>query len=108
MTAQEDRRTGVILRRPCGCAQCPCSVRCRCAVCEAPAMVMAVHSQSIQIPQCPSGWSSLWIGYSFVMVSTLGNSPCPEEPPANTPHPRTLPPQLAGSCWRGLLPCWAS
>lgn len=41
----------------------------RCAVCEAPAMVMAVHSQTIQIPQCPSGWSSLWIGYSFVMVS---------------------------------------
>lgn len=36
-------------------------------------MVMAVHSQTIQIPQCPSGWSSLWIGYSFVMVSILGN-----------------------------------
>lgn len=39
-------------------------------------MVMAVHSQTIQIPPCPNGWSSLWIGYSFVMVSvgvTLSN-----------------------------------
>jgi len=44
----------------------------RCAVCEAPAMVMAVHSQTIQIPQCPSGWSSLWIGYSFVMHTSAG------------------------------------
>lgn len=43
----------------------------RCAVCEAPAMVIAVHSQTIQIPPCPEGWSSLWIGYSFVMVSAL-------------------------------------
>lgn len=46
----------------------------RCSVCEAPAMVIAVHSQTIQIPPCPEGWSSLWIGYSFVMVSALGDS----------------------------------
>lgn len=44
----------------------------RCAVCEAPAMVMAVHSQTIQIPPCPNGWSSLWIGYSFVMHTSAG------------------------------------
>lgn len=44
----------------------------RCSVCEAPAMIMAVHSQTIQIPSCPDGWISLWIGYSFVMVSVLG------------------------------------
>lgn len=44
----------------------------RCSVCEAPAMVIAVHSQTIQIPQCPEGWSSLWIGYSFVMVRGPG------------------------------------
>ena len=44
----------------------------RCAVCEAPANVMAVHSQSIQIPNCPSGWSSLWIGYSFAMHTGAG------------------------------------
>lgn len=52
-------------------------------------MVMAVHSQTIQIPQCPTGWSSLWIGYSFVMVSahsmpfgrvcSLGGSGCWQE-----------------------------
>lgn len=42
----------------------------RCAVCEAPAMVIAVHSQTIQIPDCPRNWESLWIGYSFMMVHT--------------------------------------
>lgn len=41
----------------------------RCSVCEAPANVIAVHSQSLTMPDCPSGWSGLWIGYSFVMVS---------------------------------------
>lgn len=40
----------------------------RCVVCEAPSNVIAVHSQSLSIPDCPGGWSSLWIGYSFVMV----------------------------------------
>lgn len=41
----------------------------RCVVCEAPANVIAVHSQSLSLPECPGGWSGLWIGYSFVMVS---------------------------------------
>lgn len=41
----------------------------RCVVCEAPANVLAVHSQSSALPECPSGWASLWIGYSFIMVS---------------------------------------
>lgn len=40
----------------------------RCVVCEAPANVIAVHSQSLALPDCPQGWSSLWIGYSFIMV----------------------------------------
>lgn len=47
-------------------------MRYRCAVCEAPAMVIAVHSQTIMIPPCPRGWDSLWIGYSFVMVKPQG------------------------------------
>jgi integrin beta 8 len=34
-------------------------------------MVIAVHSQTIMIPACPHGWDSLWIGYSFVMVSSM-------------------------------------
>lgn len=38
-------------------------------MCEVPASVIAVHSQSVVIPECPVGWDSLWIGYSFVMVS---------------------------------------
>lgn len=40
----------------------------RCSVCEAPSQAVAVHSQDITIPQCPLGWRSLWIGYSFLMV----------------------------------------
>lgn len=41
----------------------------RCVVCEAPANVIAVHSQSLRVPDCPAGWDGIWIGYSFVMVS---------------------------------------
>lgn len=43
-------------------------------------MVIAVHSQTIQIPSCPPGWDSLWIGYSFMMVRTASfswSSYCP-------------------------------
>ena len=40
-------------------------------VCEVPANVLAVHSQSLNIPDCPQGWTGLWIGYSFLMVRTL-------------------------------------
>lgn len=41
----------------------------RCAVCEAPAQAVAVHSQDRSIPPCPAAWRGLWIGYSFLMVS---------------------------------------
>ena len=41
----------------------------RCAVCEAPAQAVALHSQNQSIPPCPRAWRSLWIGYSFLMVS---------------------------------------
>jgi hypothetical protein len=40
----------------------------RCTVCEVPSNVIAVHSQSLQVPECPNGWEGLWIGYTFVMV----------------------------------------
>jgi integrin beta 8 len=40
----------------------------RCSVCEAPSNVLAVHSQSDTIPNCPNNWVRLWDGYSFVMV----------------------------------------
>ena len=41
----------------------------RCVVCDAPSNVIAVHSQTLEVPECPIGWTGLWIGYSFVMVS---------------------------------------
>lgn len=41
----------------------------RCAVCEAPAQAVALHSQDQSVPPCPRAWRSLWIGYSFLMVS---------------------------------------
>ncbi|CAD1476094.1 unnamed protein product, partial [Heterotrigona itama] len=44
----------------------------RCVVCEVPANVIAVHSQSLSIPDCPQGWTELWIGYSFVMHTGAG------------------------------------
>jgi hypothetical protein len=62
----------------------------RCAVCEAPAHVMAVHSQSNLLPSCPKDWTPLWQGYSFLMVSLiLTNHPTPI---ATTQHPyHTIP-----------------
>jgi len=40
----------------------------RCTVCEAPTRVITVHSQSVQLPECPDGWDPLWRGFSFLMV----------------------------------------
>ena len=40
----------------------------RCVVCEIPSNVMAIHSQDINVPDCPRGWEGIWIGYSFAMV----------------------------------------
>ncbi|KAG6932231.1 collagen type IV alpha 4 chain, partial [Chelydra serpentina] len=45
----------------------------RCAVCEASAQAVAVHSQDQSIPQCPLNWRSLWIGYSFLMHTGSGD-----------------------------------
>uniref|UniRef100_A0A8C2TA61 Collagen IV NC1 domain-containing protein n=1 Tax=Coturnix japonica TaxID=93934 RepID=A0A8C2TA61_COTJA len=45
----------------------------RCAVCEAPAQAVAVHSQDQSIPPCPMNWRSLWIGYSFLMHTGSGD-----------------------------------
>ena len=40
----------------------------RCVVCETKANVLAVHSQDMNVPECPRNWEGLWIGYSFAMV----------------------------------------
>lgn len=44
----------------------------RCSVCEAPTRVIAIHSQSMDIPDCPAGWQELWIGFSFLMHTDSG------------------------------------
>lgn len=43
----------------------------RCAVCDLPNVVIAVHSQTADLPSCPAGWASLWSGHSFLMVRHL-------------------------------------
>ncbi|KAI8516795.1 type IV collagen [Branchiostoma belcheri] len=49
----------------------------RCVVCEVPSTVMAFHSQSSDIPDCPlptrdHRWESLWEGFSFFMHTAAG------------------------------------
>jgi integrin beta 8 len=44
----------------------------RCVVCDVPTNAIALHSQTDQIPDCPPGWGSLWIGYSFAMHTSAG------------------------------------
>merc|ERR1712159_418336 len=44
----------------------------KCNVCEAPANVMAVHSQSSKVPECPRGYNALWLGYSFLAHTSEG------------------------------------
>ena len=41
----------------------------RCVVCESITQLIAVHSQSMEVPDCPRNWEGIWIGYSFMMVS---------------------------------------
>jgi integrin beta 8 len=44
----------------------------RCVVCETPTQVIARHSQTPQLPECPPTWNSLWTGYSFMMQTGAG------------------------------------
>jgi integrin beta 8 len=44
----------------------------RCSVCDVPANAIAIHSQTIHVPDCPPNWVGLWIGYSFVMHTGAG------------------------------------
>lgn len=48
----------------------------RCAVCETTTRLIALHSQSMEIPDCPQGWDEAWIGYSYYMQTSdaHGNS----------------------------------
>jgi integrin beta 8 len=38
----------------------------RCSVCEKPAPLLVMHSQTTEIPNCPDGWNELWNGYSYM------------------------------------------
>jgi integrin beta 8 len=44
----------------------------RCNVCEAPSTVLAVHSQTAEIPECPIGFDTMWMGYSFLAHTSEG------------------------------------
>lgn len=44
----------------------------RCSVCESRSNVIAVHSQTRSVPDCPQNWDSLWTGFSFVMETGVG------------------------------------
>lgn len=48
----------------------------RCSVCETTTRLIALHSQSMEIPDCPQGWEEAWIGYSYYMQTSdaHGNS----------------------------------
>jgi integrin beta 8 len=45
----------------------------KCAVCETPTRVMALHSQTMDRPDCPQNWQYLWEGWSFVMHTDAGS-----------------------------------
>ncbi|KAG5675946.1 hypothetical protein PVAND_005803 [Polypedilum vanderplanki] len=45
----------------------------RCAVCETTTRLIALHSQSMEIPDCPQGWEEAWIGYSYYMQTSDAN-----------------------------------
>lgn len=43
----------------------------RCSVCESRTKMIALHSQSMTIPNCPETWEESWIGYSYLMVNLI-------------------------------------
>jgi len=46
----------------------------RCSVCEVQTKPVTLHSQDNEIPECPSGYASLWAGYSFVSNLDIGEN----------------------------------
>lgn len=48
----------------------------RCVVCDSTTRLIALHSQSMEIPDCPQSWEEAWIGYSYYMQTSdaSGNS----------------------------------
>ena len=75
----------------------------RCAVCETPSHVMAVHSQSLNVPSCPTNWESLWQGYSFLMVRLINHQTLSVNPTPPPPLPIIL--GISSSCCRVIVGC---
>lgn len=72
----------------------------RCTVCEASTRVITVHSQSVQLPDCPDGWEPLWRGFSFLMVRQHYCLASPSHPPP----PLLCPPNSRNECYL-LMDC---
>ena len=62
----------------------------KCSVCETPTKVVALHSQTLNVPECPDNWDYLWEGYSFVMVRISEHGTQGTVPGNNIPHCSTL------------------
>jgi integrin beta 8 len=45
----------------------------KCAACEAPGTIFALHSQTMETPECPANYNALWLGYSFLQHTSDGN-----------------------------------
>ena len=81
----------------------------RCVVCETKANVLAVHSQDMNVPECPRNWEGLWIGYSFAMVLvTVGSWVTQIHPTCRSSFCSTLrrARRAAGSCCRAPVRAW--
>jgi len=46
----------------------------RCKVCTGSSKIVARHSFTSELPTCPTGFHSLWHGYSYLMVTSSGSS----------------------------------
>lgn len=46
----------------------------RCSVCESRTKLIAIHSQTMDIPDCPPTWEASWYGYSYLMVNFNNNN----------------------------------
>lgn len=40
----------------------------RCSACEVEGALLTLHSQTTELPDCPSSWDTFWTGYSFLSV----------------------------------------
>jgi integrin beta 8 len=46
----------------------------RCSVCGGPSKIIARHSFTSEVPDCPEGFHEIWEGFSYLMVTSSGAS----------------------------------